>query len=220
MEESITKQMSCISFGETQANVQVGKLDTTEVPKAIDSERIGNDRIEAFLCLVALHPNFLALVAATPIRLLFGTLLSELQVKIWNIAAREVPRLVEITARGNFQGHTPALLGVSLMARELALEVYDALRPRSRQPVYFNPGNDTLVFSIVTFANPFPHGYPSFGIIGSHPTPSNFDLGEILASKGIKSFAFKIDGQILSRIPRLRLHSVAMSTERINLSGV
>ncbi|KAM0141253.1 hypothetical protein ACHAO1_002032 [Botrytis cinerea] len=127
---------------------------------------------------------------------LFGSLPFELKAKIWNIAAREVPRLVEITPRGNFQGHTPALLGVSHMAREKALEVYDTLRPGSPQPVYFNPRNDTLVFNIVTVEDPFPHGYPSFGIIGSPPIPSNFNLGGILASKGIKSFAFKIDGHI------------------------
>ncbi|ATZ49297.1 hypothetical protein BCIN_04g04650 [Botrytis cinerea B05.10] len=48
---------------------------------------------------------------------LFGSLPFELKAKTWNIATREVPRLVEITPRGNFQGHTPALLGVSHIAK-------------------------------------------------------------------------------------------------------
>ena len=72
MEEKITKQMSCISFGDTQANIQAGKLDTTEVPKAIDPKYIGNDRIEAFTLFGSLAPELriticeLALAAATP----------------------------------------------------------------------------------------------------------------------------------------------------------
>ncbi|EMR86998.1 hypothetical protein BcDW1_4404 [Botrytis cinerea BcDW1] len=64
--------MSCIPFGDTQANVQVGKLDTTEVPKAIDPTRIVNDCIEAFTLFGRLAPELriticeLALAAATP----------------------------------------------------------------------------------------------------------------------------------------------------------
>ncbi|TGO23131.1 hypothetical protein BPAE_0143g00290 [Botrytis paeoniae] len=76
---------------------------------------------------------------------LFGKLPPELKIKILNIAAREVSRLIEMTTQETFQGHTPALLGVSHMARKEASKFYVALRPGSPQPVYFNPDNDTLM---------------------------------------------------------------------------
>ncbi|KAF7946360.1 hypothetical protein EAE96_009359 [Botrytis aclada] len=80
---------------------------------------------------------------------LFGELPPELKAKILNIAAREVPRLIEVTPQG-YQGHTPALLGVSRMAREEALRVYNTLRPGCPQPIYFNPDNDTIILNVET----------------------------------------------------------------------
>ncbi|KAF5869725.1 uncharacterized protein Bfra_010925 [Botrytis fragariae] len=79
---------------------------------------------------------------------LFGEFPPELKTKILNIAAREVPRTIEMIPQGNHRGYTPALLGVSHMAREEALKVYNALLPGSPQPVYFNPDNDTLILNI------------------------------------------------------------------------
>ncbi|KAF7932655.1 uncharacterized protein EAE98_003954 [Botrytis deweyae] len=79
---------------------------------------------------------------------LFGNLPPELKLKILNIAAREVPRTIEMTPQGNHRGYAPALLGVSHMAREEALKVYIALRPRSLQRIWFNPDNDTLILNI------------------------------------------------------------------------
>ncbi|KAF7918141.1 uncharacterized protein EAE97_011912 [Botrytis byssoidea] len=79
---------------------------------------------------------------------LFRNLPAELKAKILNIAAREVRRTIEMTPQGNHRGYAPALLGVSRMAREEALKVYNALRPGSSQPIYFNPDNDTLILNI------------------------------------------------------------------------
>ncbi|KAF7896331.1 hypothetical protein EAF00_006345 [Botryotinia globosa] len=79
---------------------------------------------------------------------LFRDLPAELKAKILNIAAREVPRIIEMTPQGNHRGYAPALLGVSHLAREEALKVYNALRPGSPQPIYFNPDNDTLILNI------------------------------------------------------------------------
>ncbi|TGO36184.1 hypothetical protein BHYA_0133g00260 [Botrytis hyacinthi] len=79
---------------------------------------------------------------------LFGDLPAELKTKILNIATREVPRIIEMTPQGNHRGYAPALLRVSHMAREEALKVYNALRPGSPQPIYFNPDNDTFILNI------------------------------------------------------------------------
>lgn len=150
----------------------------------------------------------------------FGDLPAELQTKILNIAAREVPRLIEMTPQGNHRGDTPALLRVSRMVREEALKVYNALRPGSPQPIYFNPDNDTLILniplemsSIFRIAPPvltsvvLPTVFPPPGMIpfssaapGLHrftividlETSNMPDFRVRMASMGIKSFVVRL----------------------------
>ncbi|TGO45930.1 hypothetical protein BCON_0355g00090 [Botryotinia convoluta] len=146
----------------------------------------------------------------------FGDLPPELKTKILNIAAREVPRIIEMTPQGNHRGYTPALLGVSHMAREEALKVYNALRPGSPQSVYFNPDNDTLILNIAaTISTIFrlappvltPVALPPPAIMPfslTSPALDRFtfveildprdmpDVQEWLASMGVKSFVVRL----------------------------
>ncbi|KAF7905326.1 uncharacterized protein EAF01_005847 [Botrytis porri] len=147
---------------------------------------------------------------------LFGELPPELKTKILNIAAREVPRVVEMTPQGNHRGYTPALLGVSRMVRKEALKVYNTLRPGSPQPVYFNPDNDTFILNIaVTLSTVLPIApLVLTPITLPPPTSISFSLGpptldrftvvvildpsdgpdfqERMASIGVKSFVVRL----------------------------
>ncbi|KAF7882561.1 uncharacterized protein EAF02_005924 [Botrytis sinoallii] len=139
---------------------------------------------------------------------LFGNLPPELKLKILNIAAREVPRTIEMTPQGNHRGYAPALLGVSHMAREEALKVYIALRPRSLQRIWFNPDNDTLILNIaLTLSTISRIAPPVLTSIALAPAaapaldrlsflhivnPSNTpDVSQWMASMGIKSFVIR-----------------------------
>ncbi|TGO07270.1 hypothetical protein BTUL_0298g00010 [Botrytis tulipae] len=102
--------------------------------------------------------------------LLFRDLPDELKAKILNIAAREVPRTIEMTPQETRRGYTPALLRVSHMAREEALKVYNtALRPGFPQPIYFNPDNDTLLFDAAVRRSTFRTAPPLLIPIASAP---------------------------------------------------